>query len=236
MPDTKLERFYLQRLLSALNLEPERIEKSETPDFILDYPDDVLGIELTRFFLPPPPGERPQQESDSLAQLAVESARRLFRKHGGPARYVTVFFARDPASKNAAYDLGRRLAYVLLEREAGVTNRLRTMTKLPEVADIGVYPSVDGVDELWYPARAGWVAEVQPAHVQAVMDKKSEKAPQCRSRCDHLWLVIAHDVFRNGAPCRVSHSVLEEQYSYEFDKVFWLDAQIPAAHVLQYAA
>jgi hypothetical protein len=43
-------------------------------------------------------------------------------------------------------------------------------------------------------------------------------------------------VFRNGAPCRVSHSVLEEQYSYEFDKVFWLDAQIPAAHVLQYAA
>ena len=43
--------------------------------------------------------------------------------------------------------------------------------------------------------RLGWVAQIGPEHVRAVLFKKNRMHETARQRCEELWPVIVNDVF-----------------------------------------
>jgi hypothetical protein len=98
MPDKARERWYVERLQTALPDFPlGDIHSSETPDFTVDTQRGLLGIEVTVLHLPPPSGKRPHQEQQSLKDHVVALANRRHAEEGGPALYVWVHF-REPVS------------------------------------------------------------------------------------------------------------------------------------------
>lgn len=229
MPNPDLEAFHLDYFLRAVQLTADAVpERSEAPDFTLKLAGRKVGIEHTQFFLPPPAGEKPQQQIEALQNLAVEQARRIFRQAGGPALYVYPVFndARAPRSKTEAYALAPRLAAVVAKNrwpEERQARTFETWRDLPELHGYTVMRSVDGVDELWNGGSGGMVAEIKPHHVEACLDSKATKHCEYLQRTDEVWLLIVNDGFRGGAPCELGDEAATARYIFPFERVFWLE-------------
>ena len=206
--------------------------KTEEPDYLVSIDGQDIGIEITRFFSAPEPGEKSDQELDGLGELSIGVAKSLFKEVSELALYVSVHFARRPESKREAYDLAKRVA-------AAVLNTVNSPigydwhTELPEVAGLDVWPSIDGVDELWQGGMGGFVRVVHPPAIQAVLDAKNGKLAQYRRKVKTVWLGIVHDIFRGGALCELDPEATEHVFQSSYDKVFWVDVQKPAAYELR---
>jgi hypothetical protein len=61
----------------------------------------------------------------------------------------------------------------------------------------------EGEDELWHGGCGQWVATVEPAHVQACLDKKAPLYQDYRRRAPMVWLLIANDMAGGGAACEI---------------------------------
>jgi hypothetical protein len=229
VPDRRLEAFHIQRFLAAAGLSPDGSpEPSEEPDCLLRLDGKLIGIEHTEFFFPADPGQVPHKQLDALQALAVEQARRLFRLRGGPPLYLYPVFddRRGPRTKQDAYGLAERLA-VLVARN-GWSRSLKSHTfetwrDLPEIHSYIVMPSVDGEDELWHGGTGGWVATVEPAHVQACLDEKAPLYSAYIKRAPAIWLLVVNDMVRGGTPCEIGPEARSAAYSTPFDRVFWLE-------------
>ena len=164
-----------------------------------------------------------------MQRLVVEQTRRIFRRLGGHAVYATFYFASGHAiTKERAYDLGGQIARELYaqylpRRVDEQTVQIHTQ-KFPELLSITIHGSVDGHDELWHPAVAGWVAPVTVRQVQDVIERKSKRLPAIRGRCDTAWLLIANDVFRTSAPCELTEEVRRHPFESPFDRTVWLES------------
>jgi hypothetical protein len=234
MPDKERERFYLTQLRKCeLDLPEGEPSEPEPPDFLLGDPPRRVGIEITTFHLPPQPGSRPHQEIQSLKDQAVEMAAQLHAAAGGPALYLTAIFGphgnlrkrtvRPIAEALAAAVMSQPLPRSIEEPRIEVPRHL-----LPrEIAHVHAHGSIDGVDSLWQADAGGWVAEIQPEHIQSAIDRKVEKARTARLLCDELWLVIVHDLFIGAAPAELAPQASQAMYRHAFDRVLWLEPHGP---------
>jgi hypothetical protein len=236
MPDKKRERWYLAQLRACIKDFPSgRQEDGESPDFIIRNESSSTGIEVTVFHMPPIAGGRPHQELQALKGRVVATAASLHEKAGGSGLYVSVFF-NDSArlSKRNAASIGRELAAVVLRTKVPASIEEEAVRvpwdDLPDcIGDITIRATVDGHDRLWSADAGGWVAPVQPDHIQAVLDQKAPKLAIARTKCRLVWLLIVNDEFGQAAPAELHNSAAGSQYAHGFDRVFWLQAHGPTA-------
>lgn len=240
MPDKRRERFYLEALRKALPGIPSGdSNEPEPPDFVLTSADGKrLGIEITGFYLPPPPGEQPHQERQSLKERIVELAERIHHEAGGPALYVSVFFdLHRRFVKKDVQPLAHSIAASVLSTPA--PSSLYESAQIPRgrrpqgTWGIHVRRSIDGTDKLWYADMGGWVADISAQHVADTLRAKSSMAAQGRLRCDGLWLVIVSDAFSGAAPAEITAEAMEAVYDGPFDRLIWLRPDIPRATELR---
>jgi hypothetical protein len=210
-----------------------RYEEGESPDFIIKDEASVTGIELTVFHMPPAAGKRPHQELQTLKHRIVAIGSRLHAAAGGPGLYVSVFF-NDPErlSKRNAAEIGEALSKVVLQTtvptslEEGAVRV--SWDELPEcIGDITIRASVDGHYRLWSADAGGWVAPVQPEHIQTVVDAKEGMLAAARAKCSSVWLVVVNDDFGRAAPAELSESAARSWYRHGFDRLLWLQAHRP---------
>ena len=230
MADKARERWYLDALLRVLPDAPpsKAFEDSETPDFIFNDPNRRLGVEITTFHLPPPAGQRSHQEQQSLKNQIVERAQEWHHAAGGPALYATVsFHPNSPLRKSHVTPLAKSIAESVLVADvpSSFTDPEVTIPwdKLPrEIVDVHIQGSVNGDGPLWQSDAGGFVAQVAPEDVAAVVDGKAKALNKARLACDELWLVIVNDEFSNAAPADISESARETTYKCLCDRLIWL--------------
>jgi hypothetical protein len=236
VPDKPRERFYLAALRKALpDIPSGDPEEREPPDFVLTTADRRrLGIELTTFHLPPPLGEQPHQERQSLKEHIVAVAERVHHAFGGPALYVSVFFdLRRRFLKKDIQPLAYGIAVGVLTTPA--PSSVYESVEVPRgrrpdaTWSIRIRPSINGVDKLWHADMGGWVADIGVQHVADRLRAKAQKAPEARTRCDELWLVIVNDAVSGAAPAEISTEAIEAVYDAPFDRLIWLIPEPPRA-------
>lgn len=234
MPDKDRERYYLSRLRECLPDIPEfEPSEPEPPDFVFKSAESRLGIELTAFFFPPEPNKQPQQEIQSLRDYIARRAKEMHADSGGPALYVTIIFnGHFPLWKKDVSRVARHLADAVYKAPVPTSVEDRPLVlghaELPqEILRVRIYGSVDGTDKLWYATSSGWVASIGSDHVQREIDRKQKKATTARQHCDELWLVIINDAFEKGAPADLVDEAKSHEYTHEFDRVLWLEPDIP---------
>lgn len=244
MPDKKRERYYFDLLRRAVSeIPPGEPVECEQPDFLLRADPHRLGIELTTFHLPPPPGERPYQEQQSLKERIVSVAERLHTQAGGPALYVGVYFSqRDVLRKSDIQPLAKSIAESVLRAPYPTSMNEPVELRFGAVPDgvwgIQIHPSGDGTDKLWHEDAGGWVADITPTHVSEVISAKSRMAAEAKRKCVELWLVIVHDEFSKSAPAAITAEALAAEYHGPFDRVIWFapHARTPAVDLKCLAA
>ena len=235
MPDKRSERRYLEALRRALpELPTGSVTEPEPPDFLIRSADGCVGIELTVFHLPPPLGEKPHQEQQSLKDRIVAHAHVLHQSAGGPALYVSVHFrARHRLSKRLIDPLAHAIAEAVLAIDLAGSATAQVEVpwhRLPsQVVSIVAHPSINGRDQLWHADAGGWVASVQPGEVAAVIRNKAKNVRNLRACCDQLWLVIVNDRFSRAAQAELSPEAAASAYVHPFDTVIWLVPHIPSA-------
>jgi hypothetical protein len=235
MPDKSLERYHLERLRRCVAGIPEgEGELSEAPDFLFHQQGRRLGIEVTRFFLPTD-GSCPQQMLDSLKERVLNVAERLHAARGGPALYVNAHFSpwvtlEKASVQGVAEALVRAVSAQTLPTSINEPGLEIPLEELPEeFASIEIHCSIDGSDKLWAAGSAEFAAPILPAHIEREIERKAPKAREARAKCDELWLVIVHDIFRCGAAAELTDKARDYPYAHPFDRLIWLEPHVPRA-------
>jgi hypothetical protein len=230
MAKKRLERWYLEQLKRAVPDFPTgTVQDDETPDFIVLSDTGRIGVEVTVFHWPPAGGKRPHQEEQALKDRAVAIADRVHAEAGGPGLYVTVFFATTISfAKRDLREQGKAIARAVLDTVAPRALNDPAVSvpsdRLPPgVSHITIRASVDGRDRLWSADAGGWVAPVQPADIEAVIERKTAMVSRARAKCDQLWLVVVNDEFSRAAPVELSNDSGRAVYDHPFDRLFWLE-------------
>ncbi|MFN7985138.1 MAG: hypothetical protein U0Q11_25125 [Vicinamibacterales bacterium] len=234
MPNKGIERWYLEQLRKSLPDFPVGdVDADESPDFLIRGADGVIGVELTVYHRPPPVGQKPHQEQQSLKDAVVNRASRLHQEMGGPALYVTVFF-HEPISFNkrnaqlVAEALVEAVAKTCLPSSFEEGSRDVQWDHLPPgVVAISVHASIDGNDQLWSANAGGWVASVAAEDIEGVLQAKQTMLAPARTKCRRVWLVIVNDKFSRAAPVELSHDASQTAYDHEFDRLIWLEPHAP---------
>jgi hypothetical protein len=239
MADKLRERWYVNQLQSALTHFPAgEVLATESPDFLVQSDEQLVGVEVTVFYWSAPNEVRPHQEEQALKDRVVATAQRAHTEAGGPALYVSVFFARHSAiTKGNAQKRGQELAQAVLETTppASIDEGAVTVfwNRLPAgIVDISIRASVHERDRLWSADAGGWVAQVQPVDIQTVIDRKSRMLPVARAKCREVWLVIIDDEFSRAAPVELGEAAARHAYSHAFDRLFWLEPHQGRVHEL----
>ena len=114
---------------------------------------------------------------------------------------MSVFFQpRTALTKGAVEPTARGIAQAVSAVPVGTVDRtadvkVHWQALPPGIAHISIRRSIDGVDKLWHADAGGWVAQIGPEDVRAVLFTKNRMHAAARQRCDELWLVIVNDVF-----------------------------------------
>jgi hypothetical protein len=230
MAKKRLERWYVEQLRRALPDFPTgAVADDESPDFIVGSGPEATGIEITAFYWPAPAGERRHQEQQALKDRVVGIAQKVHTAAGGPGLYVSVFFGKEVSvTKRDAQELGEAIARAVLDSRLPVSldePAVRvSWERLPRgVVDITIRASVDGRDRLWSADTGGWVAPVQPAHIQDVVERKAGMLPLARTKCQNVWLVTVNDEFSRAVPVELTEASERSVYEHMFDRLVWLE-------------
>ena len=123
---------------------------------------------------------------------------------------MSVFFQpRTALTKGAVEPTARGIAQAVSAVPVGTVDRtadvkVHWQALPPGIAHISIRRSIDGVDKLWHADAGGWVAQIGPEDVRAVLFTKNRMHAAARQRCDELWLVIVNDVFSRAAQAELT--------------------------------
>lgn len=195
------ERFLLERFLEAANLAGQIVDdEGEAPDFIVRIERERIGMEVTELFISSGGHNGNLQAQESLADRIVASAYRLYSSFGGRHAHVSVLFAAGGDLRDLNRDETSSALANFVKAQALVPGQLAkwhqdyVSSSLP---DIITYVSMLGVPTpgmaRWTTIRAGWIAPMTGASLQARIDEKIALLPTYRLRVATNWLVLVSD-------------------------------------------
>jgi hypothetical protein len=230
------ERFLLDRFLEHQKISPKDIKQPDPPDpdFLIDIEGRKVGIELTELFLRSKESDtypRPLlQEVESITNSRIVSkARKIyFDAESPPVRANIVFSNLITLDKKK----GDQIADVIAGKiqRMGIKNSQIWRSSEDEGEEDLLSESVFSihahrVPELhlarWVVARAGWVADLTPKHLQDCIDKKVKKINGYKQNTQEVWLVIVADRTQPSQKFKLPPSFPWVSLSSGFTRMFY---------------
>lgn len=223
----ELEQMHLDCFREAYGRFPEgKVESGEAPDFSILAPGRKLGIETTQLFRPVSSGSRPMQEQETLQQKVVDSAKNIFEECRSAGLDVCVFFNTHVLlSKRGVGPLARKMATLVAENvpRPGAWNELdwRIGSHFPEEISLMRvwYPTFDP-ESFWSVSRWAFVAEIDPAEIQVILDRKNSRISDYREDSNEIWLLIVADGRNHSTSVKFLPTVATHRFRSMFDRTF----------------
>ena len=212
----------------------EKRGKDKEPDFLIKYPDETLGIELTEPYRPKAKGQIvcPAKREGSLRKV-VEDAQIIYEKKSVPTLYVNVFF--NPTTENIRIKTSqlRQLSKTLAElievwnknNPSSSSDILRPGSKIPEISHIAI-TRITSCDKIsWTKEGAFWNKTDCISDLQKRINEKNEKYEEYRKNCDDCWLLMVANKWNpaQGFDVDFSDKVTDHTYQSKFSKTFYLE-------------
>jgi hypothetical protein len=196
----EFELFYLEKFKENLQNFPQGdICTDECPDFLVKNPNGIIGIELTHFYRQMPVGHLPLQQRESVRRKIINEAKSIYDESGFAPVHVHVHFGFNFCCRASEIKpVAERLAQLV-----GCSTQAHVQTAVLRRDEIQLL----GIDLLhiekhikpksyWSAPQASFVPNLQPDQLQGILDAKSRRCQNYRTKCDQAWLVIAMDRFR----------------------------------------
>lgn len=120
------ELLYLDRFRTASGLLwNARVDLHEVPDFLIRTASEILGLEITKYYIPTLPNARPRQEQESLRRQVLKKASALHAASAsGPIRVSVYFSEYAPIRKTQISNLANRLVALVLNHRLSPWERV----------------------------------------------------------------------------------------------------------------
>lgn len=233
------ELFYLDRFRTASGLLPNgEAEPHEVPDFLIRRPSEILGLEITKYYIPTAPNTRPRQEQESLRRQVLSKASAMHAPSAtGPIRVSAYFNGNVPIRKTQISDLARKIVSVVLNYRVSTWERVEVqwengLSTLPELAALSIsgYPS--DMKSEWVGPDANYLPNMTPEEIQKIVDGKAARIPRYPTGLDSNWLLIIMDGFAMSSTARITPELITHRFQGKFDRLFLFEAFGSRVHEL----
>lgn len=221
------ELFYLGQFRTAsrllLDAEPE---PHEVPDFIIRRPSEIIGLEITKYYIPVSPNARPRQEQESLRRRVLNKASALHATSAsGPIRVSACFNGNEPIRKTQISDLAMRIVSLIVNCRLSPWERVEVqwengLSTLPELAALSIsgYPS--DMKSEWVGPDANYLPNVTQEEIQEIVNGKTARIPRYPKEVDLKWLLIIMDGFAMSSTAQITPELIAHQFQGKFNRLF----------------
>jgi hypothetical protein len=182
----KLERWYLDEMLSKLGLKPDEIVSRESPDFLVTFPgkEARVGVEVTELL------RQEAVRSSKRKDSALESACTIYRDNPKNAPLCVSVAYGPEASKLKKRELRDRLLNHLSGHREGSFRGLEVPKGYLYISSRPV-ASWDGIE--WIATWADQVPMATQKDLAQCIAAKESKAARYRRNANEVWLLIVND-------------------------------------------
>jgi hypothetical protein len=229
-PDKKaLERYFIETLKRNLSDFPSgKIVDCESPDFLLQTSDRVIGVEVTRLYGMDNESSVAPQLVENEHENVVMTAQSIAESNGLPPLMVDVYFDhKELITKSDRKLISEQLLAIVshnipeLNKRTSIENNGQPFPA--QVKAISIRRPRPLKSHLWQTAGGGIVNENFADQLQREIDKKNLKISEYRKRCDDCWLLVVADWTGPSAFFGISDEMRNIKYKALFNRVYFLE-------------
>jgi hypothetical protein len=222
----ELERHFVRLVAKARADFPqgEIIDGDEPPDFFVQTPSGLVGIEVARIL------DEAAKREDTEREKVLYDAMGLAREMGLPPLQVSVLFGYDPPLRRADRALlARRIAEIVASKfrhgeYSDWSNRWDDLSVTPaKLAQIHIIPLPVSAEACWSPLSAGWLNSDFAPQLQKIIDNKSAGLAEYSNICAERWLIVAAEGFQPSSLFAFSGRMASYTFSSTFDRAFFVE-------------
>jgi|GEM_PF-3478431 hypothetical protein len=230
----------LNTFLDLIDLEHDDINPDESPDFLINIADSMLGIEVTEIFQPPPEKGIYLQEQESIKRDIINNSQEKLDQLEIPKLDIYVSFNDEfrinidtsifALSKNNRYDFPEIIADIVTDNIPDPNSEIEIYGVECEKLPIQIN-SLTIRRQKYYTklnigtSHGGILPPLDNETLGKTILKKNKKIDEYYKKCDQCWLLMASNShkFEKLFDMDRSKSALEACYEFAFDKVYFLD-------------
>ena len=236
-----IEEFHLNLLRKSISTFPQgSLDRTESPDFILNSESKRIGIEITQLFKSPDSSGKSLQVQENEKRLLVQESLILYHQMNQPAIEVRfIFGAYTSFNKKNRTEFAQKISSLVafnvpVDNEwVRLINKFENPSVFPYEIDSISIARYGHTKNFWSASGAGWVQEDFAEELQLLIDKKNQKVTKYRHNCDFYWLVIVIEGGSEATFFDPSPKTLNHIYKSKYDKIFLFDQIRAKGHELQ---
>jgi hypothetical protein len=220
----ELELFYLEKFKENFPDFPKgKIDSDESPDFLVEAPNEIVGIEITSFYRQTSSSTRPPlQQRQSIRHKIIALAKSYYDQKGLPPVFAGVHFDLNfHCRKSEIQPIAKRLVGLAEQSLLDPTPEKIWRRDDIQLSGIDLLSFKKCKAESYWDAPLGsFVPTTSPQQIQNIFDEKNALCNEYRKKCDNIWLLIVMNRFDPASFSLISEITLENKYSHSFDAAF----------------
>jgi hypothetical protein len=224
------ESHLLRQFLQIEGLSASAVHEHERPDFLAQIGGRTVGIEVTEVYIDDDGGPIRPRHAEAIVDGVVARAWQLYRDRGGQPVRVSFGFATRVVQQMRRDQTAEALAEFVLQLPLR-PDEYRPLepygpnpwpTGVPELTFMNVLAVREWGMALWTVPRGGWMAPLDAARLQPVIDEKATKLSEYRKAAPETWLLIATDGIRPSQFFDASTDLAGVVFASPFDRTYYL--------------
>ena len=201
-----------------------KIVPDESPDFLIQSPNEIVGIEITGFYRQTSSGTKPPlQQRQSVKRKIITLAKSSYDQKGLPPVFVGVHFALNfHCRKSEVQPISEKL--VNLAEKSLSNSETEKIWRRDDIRLNGVdllsVKKMNLAKSYWSAPLASFVPTASSQQIQNILDDKDALCDEYRKKCDKIWLVVVMNRFDPASFSLISETTLGNEYSHSFDSAF----------------
>lgn len=222
---------FLRQFFRIEGLSADAIAERERPDFLVEVDGRTVGIEVTEVFIEDDGGPIRPRHAEAIVDGVVARAWQIYKERGGQPVYVSFGFVSHDVQQIRRDQTAETLAeFVLgLPLRPGDYRSLKPYSAdpwpagVPELTFMNVLAMPDRGTGHWTVPKGGWMAPLDAARLQPIINEKAAKLTEYRKAAPEVWLLIATDGLRPSQFFDASTSKgLAGTLASSFDRTYYL--------------
>lgn len=237
----KKELESLQKLLKLIDFEVNgEIIPDESPDFLINFDEKTLGIEIVEIFQSPPDDGVYLQQQESIKEKIVEITEKELLEMDMPPIDVFISFndtfrlnidtSRFVLKKDDRHNFPPILVEIIIENipEDGQEIQIYGVNceKMPiKINSISISREEYFEQTNVLTSKGGILPPLDKFTLAKTIDSKNKKVKRYRKKCDECWLLISSNDFQFEKAFDLvnSEQSFKECYKFDFDRVYFLE-------------
>lgn len=204
---------------------------SESPDFLIQSSDKIIGVELVDYVRGQAAGDAPDRRNERLWEMIADEAKTVFEsQHNESLEVIFHWYAhRYPRKSEISRLANEAVSIIEANIPLGLFEHIKVYKdqlgegKLSHFAfSLHIIRAKNSSQTMWSAINSGWPS-VSQNELQTLIDKKDGKISEYLGNCDFVWLLVVADGGSISTLAHLETDVINSTYYSNFTNVLFYD-------------